>query len=72
MQHNKCTDNLGEFKKFIDSNNKTGICLEEREEVVRRKEKKAPLYGLIPSQRRKQYRKSRDSVKADKVMRLLM
>jgi len=34
--------------------------LEEREEVVRRKEKKAPLYGLTPSQRRKQYRKNRD------------
>jgi len=29
MQHNKCTDNLGEFKKFIDSNNRTGICLED-------------------------------------------
>ncbi|MCF8347015.1 MAG: transposase [Bacteroidales bacterium] len=34
--------------------------LEEKEEVVRKKEKKAPLYGLTPSQLRKQYRKSRD------------
>jgi hypothetical protein len=34
--------------------------LEEKEEVVRRKEKKAPLYGLTPSQRRRQYRKNRD------------
>ena len=34
--------------------------LEEKEEVVRKKEKKAPLYGLTPSQRRKQYRKNRD------------
>ena len=34
--------------------------LEEREEVVGRKEKKAPPYGLTPSQRRKQYRKNRD------------
>jgi len=34
--------------------------LEEKEDVVRIKEKKAPLYGLTPSQRRKQYRKNRD------------
>lgn len=34
--------------------------LVEKEEVVRKKEKKAPLYGLTPSQRRKQYRKNRD------------
>jgi len=34
--------------------------LEEKEEMVRKKEKKAPLYGLTPSQRRKQYRKNRD------------
>ncbi|MFC2087462.1 transposase [Bacteroidota bacterium] len=34
--------------------------LEEKEEVVRKKEKKAPLYGLSSSQRRKQYRKNRD------------
>ena len=34
--------------------------LEEKEEGVRKKEKKAPLYGLTPSQRRKQYRKNRD------------
>ncbi len=34
--------------------------LAEKEEVVRKKEKKAPLYGLTPSQRRKQYRKNRD------------
>ncbi|MFO7922463.1 MAG: transposase [Bacteroidales bacterium] len=36
------------------------VVLEEKEEVVRKKEKKAPLYGLTPSQRRKQYRKNRD------------
>ena len=34
--------------------------VEEKEEVVRKKEKKAPLYGLTPSQRRKQYKKNRD------------
>lgn len=34
--------------------------LEEKEEMVRRKEKTVPLYGLKPSQRRKQYRKNRD------------
>ena len=34
--------------------------LEAKEEVVKKKEKKAPLYGLTPSQRRKQFRKSRD------------
>ena len=34
--------------------------LEEKEVVVRKKEKKAPLYGLTPSQRRNQFRKNRD------------
>jgi hypothetical protein len=34
--------------------------LEEKEEMVRKTEKKAPLYGLSPSQRKKQYRKNRD------------
>jgi hypothetical protein len=34
--------------------------LEEKEEIVNTTEKKAPLYGLTPSQRRKQYRKKRD------------
>ena len=34
--------------------------LAEKEEVVRKKEKKAPLYGLTPSQRRKQFSKKRD------------
>jgi len=34
--------------------------LAEKEEVVRKKEKKAPLYGLTPSQRRKQFSKERD------------
>jgi hypothetical protein len=29
MQHNKITENLGEFQKFIDSDNKTGLCLED-------------------------------------------
>ena len=29
MQHNKVTKNLGEFQKFIDSDSKTGLCLEE-------------------------------------------
>jgi len=36
------------------------IILEEKEEVVRKKEKEAPLYGLTPSERRKQFRKNRD------------
>ena len=34
--------------------------LAEKEEVVRKKEKKAPLYGLTPAERRKQFRKERD------------
>jgi hypothetical protein len=34
--------------------------LEEKESIVRQKEKQAPLYGLSPAQRRKQYRKNRD------------
>ncbi len=29
MQHNKITENLGEFQKFIDSDSKTGLCLED-------------------------------------------
>lgn len=29
MQHMKITKNLGEFQKFIDSDNKTGQCLED-------------------------------------------
>ena len=29
MQHMKITENLGEFQKFIDSDNKTGLCLED-------------------------------------------
>jgi hypothetical protein len=36
------------------------IILQEKEELVRKKEKQAPLYGLTPSQRRKQFRKNRD------------
>ena len=34
--------------------------LEDKEEVVRKMEKRAPLYGLTPSQRRKQFRKKRE------------
>lgn len=29
MQHMKITENLGEFQRFIDSDNKTGLCLED-------------------------------------------
>jgi hypothetical protein len=29
MQHDKITENLGEFQKFLDNDNKTGICLED-------------------------------------------
>ena len=29
MQHMKITKNLGEFQSFIDSDNKTGLCLED-------------------------------------------
>jgi hypothetical protein len=29
MQHIKITENLGELQRFIDSDNKTGICLED-------------------------------------------
>lgn len=29
MQHTKITKNLGEFQKFIDSDSKTGLCLED-------------------------------------------
>ena len=38
----------------------TQSILVEKEEVVRKKEKKAPLYGLTPAERRKQFRKDRD------------
>lgn len=34
--------------------------LAEKEDAVRKKEKKAPLYGLTPTERRKQFRKERD------------
>jgi hypothetical protein len=34
--------------------------LAEKEEIVKKKEMKAPLYGLTPSQRRKQFRKKRE------------
>lgn len=34
--------------------------LAEKEDVVRKKEKKAPLYGLSPAERRKQFSKDRD------------
>ena len=34
--------------------------LAEKEEVVRNKEKKAPLYGLTPSQRQKQFSQQRE------------
>jgi len=29
MQHMKITENLGEFQKFIEDDNKTGACLED-------------------------------------------
>ena len=29
MQHNKITDNLGEFQKFLNNDSKTGMCLED-------------------------------------------
>ena len=38
----------------------TQAILDEKEEMVRKKEKKAPLYGLTPSQRRKQFSKKRE------------
>lgn len=38
----------------------TQTILAEKEELVKKKEKKAPLYGLTPSQRRKQFSKERD------------
>ena len=38
----------------------TQAILEEREEIVRKIEKKAPLYGLTPTDRRKQFKKKRD------------
>jgi len=39
---------------------KAQAILEEKESIVKQKEKQAPLYGLSPSQRRKQYKKNRD------------
>jgi len=36
------------------------VILAEKEEIVMKKEKKAPLYGLAPAERRKQYRKERE------------
>ena len=38
----------------------TQAILEEKEMLVSKKEKKAPLYGLTPAQQRKQFRKNRD------------
>ena len=29
MQHMKITENLGEFQKFLNNDNKTGLCLED-------------------------------------------
>jgi len=29
MQHMKITENIGEFQKFLESDNKTGLCLED-------------------------------------------
>ncbi|MDF1571888.1 MAG: transposase [Bacteroidales bacterium] len=34
--------------------------LEEKEEIVRKKEKQSPLYGLSPARQRKQFKKKRD------------
>ena len=39
---------------------KAQAILEEKESIVKQKEKQAPLYGLSPAQRRKQYKKNRD------------
>ena len=36
------------------------VILAEKEEIVRKKEKQAPLYGLTTTERRKQYRKKRE------------
>ena len=36
------------------------VILAEKEEIVRKKEKKAPLYGLTTAERRKQFRKKRE------------
>ena len=38
----------------------TQAILAEKEEIVKKKEKQAPLYGLTPNQRRKQSKKERD------------
>ncbi|KKL04941.1 hypothetical protein LCGC14_2611030, partial [marine sediment metagenome] len=38
----------------------TQAILEEKEMLVSKKEKKAPLYGLTPAQQRQQFRKNRD------------
>ena len=40
--------------------NQAQVMLEQKENLVREKEKTAPLYGLKPSQRKKQFRKNRD------------
>ena len=29
MQQSKITDNLGEFQKFLENDDKTGLCLED-------------------------------------------
>jgi|GEM_PF-3553011 len=34
MQHTKITQNFGEFQKFIDSDNKTGLCMKDIREML--------------------------------------
>ncbi|MEA1898688.1 MAG: transposase, partial [Bacteroidota bacterium] len=46
--------------KLMSKMKQAKTILAEKEEVVIQKEKKAPLYGLTPSQQRKQFRKQRE------------
>ena len=46
--------------KFRGKMKQARAILAEKEEIVRKKEKQAPLYGLTTTERRKQYRKKRE------------
>ena len=43
MQHMKITENLGEFQRFIDNDNKTGLFLEDTLKFL----KKSQLHDML-------------------------
>jgi len=59
-QEKRVTRSKMKLSKLRGKMKQAQAILEEKESIVRKKEKQAPLYGLSPAQRRKQYRKNRD------------